>query len=205
MKIIIDIGASNGVYCNKWARNRDYMVYAFEPNPKSFKKIRTSSNLKKHQLAVSDSDGEVIFYEANYTNSSSILPFTENTKRWKNPTPATPELKTINTFKVNCVRLDNFLKENEITEIDFIKIDTQGHDLAVIKSLGDFIYNVKEIVCEVQIVDYELYKNSSKKDDLMNYMKEKGFTVWKKQNWSKNQEQNIWFTNNKYKNFLHLT
>jgi FkbM family methyltransferase len=205
MKVIIDVGASDGVYCNKWAMNKNYNVYAFEPNPKSFNKISISTNLKKYQLAVSDNEGETNFYEANYTNSSSILPFTVNTKKWKNPTPSAPELKTINTFKVNCIRLDNFLKENNISEIDFIKIDTQGHDLAVIKSLGDFIYNVKELVCEVQIVDYELYKNSSKKDDLMNYMKEKDFTVWKKQNWSQNQELNIWFTNNKYKDFLHLS
>ena len=86
-----------------------------------------------------------------------------------------------------------------------MKIDTQGHDLEVIKSLGEEIKRVKEITAEVQIVETEVYKNSSKREDLLEYMKEKGFSIWKIQPWSHNQEQNIWFTNNRFKNFLHLT
>ena len=86
-----------------------------------------------------------------------------------------------------------------------MKIDTQGHDLEVIKSLGNEIKRVKEIVAEVQIVETEVYKNSSKREDLLEYMKENGFSIWKIQPWSHHQEENIWFTNNRYKEFLHLT
>ena len=85
-----------------------------------------------------------------------------------------------------------------------MKIDTQGHDLAVIKSLGEHIYKVKEIAAEIQVIDYELYKDAATKKDMVNYMKEKGFSIYYIQPWSHHQEENIWFTNNRFKNFLHL-
>jgi len=93
---------------------------------------------------------------------------------------------------------------NKIEHIDFLKIDTQGHDLEVIKSLGDKISCVKEIVAEVQIVDFELYKGGTKKSDMVNYMKSNGFEIHQIQKYSKDQEENIWFVNTKFNNYLHL-
>jgi hypothetical protein len=88
--------------------------------------------------------------------------------------------------------------------IDFIKIDTQGHDLNVIKSLGKYIKNVREILCEVQITNFELYKDQSNKNDLLSYMKENNFEIRKIQPWSHNQEENIWFINKNFDTFLNL-
>ena len=116
-----------------------------------------------------------------------------------------PELATIDTYKVDCIRLDDFIKENKITDIiDFIKIDTQGHDLNVIKSLGKYKSNVREIVCEVQTINYELYKNQSDKKELLNYMDNHGFEIKKIKPWSHNQEENIWFINKNFNKHYHL-
>jgi hypothetical protein len=59
--------------------------------------------------------------------------------------------------------------------IDFIKTDTQGNDLKVIKSLGKYINNVKKIQVEVQL--QELYKNSPKKEDIVEYMNSNNFEL----------------------------
>lgn len=204
--IIFDIGASNGVYTKIWSKKyKNCKIYAFEPLKESFEKIINKDNIFKYNLAISDIEGIKSFYKANYINSSSLLKFTDNTKKWKNADPNNI-LATNKILKVNCVRLDNFIIKNNLDNkiIDFLKIDTQGHDLNVIKSLGPFLKNVKELVCEVQIVDFELYENSSKKKDLLEYMKNNNFSIWKIQKWSHNQEENIWFTNNNFKNFLHL-
>lgn len=201
MKIMFDIGASNGVFSSKYLKkNPDCKIYCFEPNKLNYIKLKNNTknikNISIYPYAISDISGTKTFYESNYTNSSSLLPFTENTKKWKNPSKSTPELKTINKYLVKCIRLDDFIKDNNIQYIDYLKIDTQGHDLNVIKSLGENIKIVKELVAEVQIVDYDLYKNQSKKDELLNYLENYNFKIKKVQKWSHNQEENIWFINN---------
>ena len=203
MKVMFDIGASDGLYSFQYLhKNQNSKIYAFEPNKKNFNKLYNNTknipNIKIYPYAISDISGIKPFYEANYTNSSSLLPFTKNTNKWKHPMPTTPELKTIDTYNVKCVRLEDFIKENNIESIDYLKIDTQGHDLNVIKSFGNKIKIVKELVAEVQIVDYELYLNSSKKDNLVNYLENYNFKITKIQNWSHDQEQNIWFTNSDF-------
>ena len=206
--IIFDIGASNGVFSKKYSENAK--IYAFEPNKTNLIRIKENcSNINNYNIiekAVSDEEGEVEFFEANYTNSSSLLPFTDEVTKWKNPTPTTPMLKTVNTYKVSTTRLDTFIKKENLqdTIIDFVKIDTQGHDLNVIKSLGEYIKNVKEILCEVQITNFDLYKEQSNKDELLSYMKENNFEIRKVQPWSHNQEENIWFINKKFDKFLNL-
>lgn len=205
MSIMFDIGASTGVYAFEYLKQHPKsIIYCFEPNVKTFKKLqqhtKNDMRISIYNVAVSDTVGKSTFYEANYINSSSLLPFTKHTQKWKTPNPSIPKLETINTYDVDCIRLDDFIKQNDIEHIDYLKIDTQGHDLNVIKSLGGKINIVNEIVAEVQIVDFELYENSSKKEELIEYMKSNGFIIKKIQKWSQNQEENIWFINKHSKN-----
>lgn len=206
--LIFDIGASNGIFSKKYSKNAT--IYAFEPNKTNIIKLRENcGNINNYNIiekAISDKEGELEFFEANYTNSSSLLPFTNEVVKWKNPSKTTPMLKTVNKYKVLTMRLDNFIEKENYNNIiiDFIKIDTQGHDLNVIKSLGKYIKNVREILCEVQITNFELYKDQSNKNDLLSYMKENNFEIRKIQPWSHNQEENIWFINKNFDTFLNL-
>lgn len=206
--ITFDIGASNGYVSKNWLSKYPHMIiYAFEPNKINFESLSKNTvkndNIYIYNQAISSKKGTFTFYEANYTNSSSLLPFV-NTDKWINPHPTIPELKTLETYDVNCIRLDDFMIENKIECIDFLKIDTQGHDLEVIKSLGNMITCVKEIIAEVQIVDFELYKGAGKKSDMVKYMELNGFEIYKLQKYSQNQEENIWFINTLYEDYLHL-
>lgn len=206
--LIFDIGASNGIFSKKYSQTA--IIYAFEPNKTNIIKLRENcGNINNYNIiekAISDKEGTVEFFEANYTNSSSLLPFTNEVKKWKNPTPTTPLLQTINSYNIEAIRLDTFIKQQNLQNatIDFIKIDTQGHDLNVIKSLGDYIKNVREILCEVQITNFDLYKDQSNKNELLSYMKEYNFEIRKVQPWSHNQEENIWFINKNFTSFFNL-
>jgi len=204
--LIFDIGASNGVFSKKYSNNST--VYAFEPNKTNLLKlIQNCKNIPNYNIidkAVSDTEGVVQFYEANYTNASSILPFTDGVNKWKNADPKS-KLATVNTYEVECIRLDTFIKQNNITKtIDFIKIDAQGHDLNVIKSLGEDIYNVREILAEVKVVEFELYKGEGTKKDMLDYMSSKDFSIYKTEPNTHHQEENIWFKNNKFNKFFYL-
>ena len=104
-------------------------------------------------------------------------------------------------FRIKVKRLDTFIIENNIKHIDLIKIDTQGHDLNVVKSLGNFINIVDIIMLECQIKN--LYKNSFTKDEIILYMKNNNFDLIDiKNNYNSlvseiNWEENLTFKNNK--------
>lgn len=191
--VMIDVGASNGCMSKKWPGT----VYAFEPNPKNLEQLRRLASKRYHVIekAVDEVNGERIFYEASYTNSSSLLPFTEDIKKWKCPPSMRVPLSMIDHYKVDCTRLDTYLDSiNFQGDIEYVKVDTQGNDLRVIKSLGKYLDSVKKIQAEVQITEFEMYKGSTKKEELIEFMVKHGFEITNVQKWSHDQEENITFT-----------
>jgi FkbM family methyltransferase len=216
--IIIDVGAASGKMTKRWLERFQgkAQFYCIEPHPTSFNNLSTfvSENTKQtnkifvFNIAISNQEGKMPFYVSKYANCSSLLPIvTKNVKLWKPPAGSEHiDFADTKTIEVTVKRLDTFLKENNLEKsiIDFIKIDTQGNDFNVVKSLGDLICNVKEIMLEVQIVPFEYYKGQSKKIDLVNYMCKNGFEISRKSRQSNNQEENLWFTNKRFKAFLNL-
>lgn len=220
--IIIDIGAAKGLKTKKWINHlKKGIYYCVEPLPTNFnilhlnidtllKKINTECFVKVNMfnIAINNVEGYLDFYVSPYANSSSLLQILPgNIEKWKNPM-GTDDIKfeDIKEIKVEAKRFDTFLIENNLENkvIDFIKIDTQGNDLNVVKSLGDKIYNVREIMLEVQVTKFEYYKGQSKKKDTVKYMLSKGFRIYKTLKQSFNQEENIWFINKKFSHYLHL-
>ena len=65
-----------------------------------------------------------------------------------------------------------YVVSNNIKNIDFLKIDTEGYELNVLKGFEDFLENIK-------IVQFEyggtFLDNNTKLIDVINYLKEKGF------------------------------
>jgi len=214
-QVFIDVGASTGVKCLRWARLYPRaVIYAFEPLPQYFAVLKKAAqqfpNLHVFNYAVGLKNVEMVnFYASNDKSCSSLHPFvTENIPRWK-PPPGRSNFRTREVIKVPCIRLDKFLREHKVKVVDFIKIDAQGGDLNVAKSLGKAIDLVREIVLEVQVVDFELYKGAPDKDTVVSWMGSKGFKVYCTHEWSRGQEENIWFVNHKYarrkgNRFFHL-
>ena len=61
------------------------------------------------------------------------------------------KLHTKNFYKnidIQIIRLDEYLNNNSIEYINFMKIDTEGYELDVLKGLGTKIHNVQYIMFE---------------------------------------------------------
>lgn len=193
--LIFDIGASTGTTCTKYISPNN-TIYAFEPCKKNLHVLRNIKGINIIDKAVTDYDGETTFFECNYTNASSILEFNEDgINKWK--TPNSVKLKTIGSYNVETIRLDTFIEQHKLqnTIIDLVKIDTQGNDLKVIKSIGIYINNIKAIIAETNVSEIELYKNEGKKNEMLEYLLNKGFKVTKYEKQTFNQEENIHFKN----------
>lgn len=194
---MIDVGANVGSISIPWLKDKDSVVYAFEPDPRVFSKLKNNvgSNERYHCInkAVSTQDGSSIFYLSVDPATSSLLPYTEQgLRKWV--CPKGKKLAVESTVSVETIRLDTFLSRSGIEEVDLLKVDAQGHDLEVIRSAGGKISQIRSVILEVQITpDFELYRNSSKMGDVLSYMAQNGFELIKEENNTEGQEVNCYF------------
>jgi hypothetical protein len=202
MKIRIDVGANDGGVSIPWLSDPNVIVYAFEPEPDVYKKLLQNSggNPRYHCInkAVSSSEGIFDFYVSIDPSCSSLLPYTEEgLRRWLCPSQRSLGVKQI--IKVEAVSLKNFMEGYQISSVDYLKVDAQGHDLDVLKSAGDRLKSVRELVFEVQTTEgFELYKGSSKLPACLQYMKDMGFALVRVEEYTRNQELNCFFRNETY-------
>jgi len=132
-------------------------VYSFECNPDSLiecnKQLKKIENEKKRIVlvdkAVSLVDGIVTFYPFDLTKydnmgASSMLKIDFSLQGLNTPNPQ-------NQINVVGTRLDTFMDENNIDNVDLICIDLQGYELNALKSLGEYLHKVKYIITECSI------------------------------------------------------
>jgi FkbM family methyltransferase len=126
---IFDIGANVGDYLAAIRRSDlGVKVYAFEPDPSNVAILKNLpppllKNTLIHQIALGDHSGKTSFY---VNLQSSALNSIYNMKDIGYKTSLTKSIT------VDCVTLDDFCYENNILEIDFIKMDVEGHELSVL-------------------------------------------------------------------------
>jgi FkbM family methyltransferase len=177
----IDVGLSyNAPFLIKWVKtNRKNIVIGFEPHPSSFQNIE----IKIRDFPKEDKDRIFIF---NCAISNTGTPVSQKFFSTGSPNtakdPGSSSLlkpigrfdnSVVETFNVSVMSLDYFLNKLNYKIIEFIKIDTQGNDLAVLKSLKSHIPKVYMIQAERDCTDY--YDRASTGSDLDDFMLDNNF------------------------------
>tara|TARA_B100000579_G_scaffold263881_1_gene217461 strand:+ start:195 stop:1022 length:828 start_codon:yes stop_codon:yes gene_type:complete len=134
IKYSLDIGANTGNYSEKIIKITKSKVISFEPSIDSFSKLR---KLKKkypkqlfiYKVALSNKNTILKFYSVG--KNSQLASFEKNINKF-----SYVNKKNIKIKKLKTLIGDNFLKKLKIKgSIDFIKIDTEGHDFKVLLGL----------------------------------------------------------------------
>lgn len=86
--------------------------------------------------------------------------------------------------KVSCVRLDEWIENNSIAEVDLLKIDTQGFEPEVIEGMGEYLKTTKVVLTEVML--YDLYERSLSFSDIEKHLLPAGFKLFDISHISKN-------------------
>lgn len=156
MKTLIYVGTNVGN--SLWGMFDKYdSVYAFEADPEMF--VELTRRFKQFEwvtlinAACSESDGEQDFYITSNRVSSSLSDVSLIEKELGCP----PFLKKI---RVKTINLSDYLKSNNINEIEMYISDIQGSDLNVLKTLKkDFIdtKKIEKIFIETHGNGFELY------------------------------------------------
>jgi FkbM family methyltransferase len=80
------------------------------------------------------------------------------------------------TEQRNLLTLDKLLEKNDHNKPDFIKIDTQGYELEILKGGEEALTHAEFVLLEVSLLD--IYVNSPLIIDVLNFMKERGFVLY---------------------------
>jgi FkbM family methyltransferase len=128
--LILDVGANTGQFATT-AREQAprAIIRSFEPHPVAFARLAERAagiGVTAEQLALGDSDGEVeIFDYADDAGSQHASVYREVIEGVHHRPAA--------GVKVRCARLDTLAREHGFGRIGLLKIDTEGHELAVLQ------------------------------------------------------------------------
>jgi FkbM family methyltransferase len=219
---IFDIGACEGESSVRYSRLfPNSKIYTFEPIPSNFKLINENiaffqkeNQITALQICLSDKDGTAEFHVSSGTPEE----FKEKKVDWEFGNKSSSLLqpgKTLETYdwlefkdkiEVTTIRLDRFISEHSIKQIDFVHMDVQGAELMVLNGAADSFYKIKNIWLEVEAVP--LYKGQPVKKDIEKYFKSRGYiklidTVnkvdgdqfWSHKDWIISQLGHYWIEN----------
>jgi len=122
-RVCLDIGANVGNYSRMLLEHTQARIYAIEPSKSSFESLEILRNprLVAIKAAVADRVGEGIIHSQGERDVKASLD--------ANVREGIGE-------KVPVVTIESLAQEHGITEIDFIKIDTEGYEREVLRGLG---------------------------------------------------------------------
>jgi FkbM family methyltransferase len=192
-RVWIDVGAHRGETTFNHARDcPDLLVYAFEPDVSvASHRYSLLPNFVVLPMAVTETDGFREFNVNNDDQTSSLLSLDQTgIRKWH----GTHGLQTARNVIVPTVRLDTFMNALAIRSVQYLKIDAQGHDLAVLRSLGDRFRDVQMIRVEASAAECLMYTDAQNRvDEVRNFMNCKGFELVEDATQSFGQERNLLF------------
>lgn len=162
--VIFDVGANVGQSTFAYARVLPRAkIFAFEPFPDTFDILKEAigqrNRIFAYNLALSSSCGTQTM---SALGDSSMYRICDG--------------DTKGGVQIESTTVEKFCAQHEIDHVDFMKIDTEGHDLAVLRGCGAYIKNVDFIMCEASANRYNRFHNSFL--EIFDYMSDHGFYLF---------------------------
>ena len=131
---VIDIGAHTGNMSIAYSLFAS-KVFSFEPNPATFEVLEKNSqlnpNIQPFNYAISDEEGALEFHYSDFGFCNGGF-----ATRTDFGIGVTGHKVPIDVYAIN---LENFLEDKEVGDVSLIKIDAEGHDKDILKTLTNII------------------------------------------------------------------
>lgn len=176
--IILEAGAYDGEDASRmsqiWPKGT---IHTFEPVPLLFLKTKARTfncnNVHCYQMALSDTSGRAIFYisgdqENDISRSSSLLEPKDHLRIY-------PSVAFKKQIEVQTINLDEWAQLHAIDHIDFLSLDVQGMEYAVLKEAPKMLKTVKVIMTKIAFV--ETYKDTPPYQEVREFLESQGFSV----------------------------
>ena len=179
--VVVDVGANVGVFSAYALSASPMHVYCIEPMPDTFGYLKHNmsefSNTTLINKAISKDGNEAIFIdcEKGAINSSK-----EVANEFGDYMAINGEKEHWKEVKVSTITFNDFLKDYSIEKIDFLKVDCEGGELDLFKTIDKiFLANsIKKIALEYHSQEILMF--------LMKILTENGFII--EHTWSQTQD-----------------
>ncbi|MBC6480579.1 MAG: FkbM family methyltransferase [Hormoscilla sp. GM7CHS1pb] len=186
--IIVDVGAYEGKFSLSFVQDINNIVYAIEIIPELVERIRSHHrpNLHVFCTAIGEQECEAVFYYNVDNLTTFVLPESSNKKIQSNI-----EQRGLKRIKTKMSRLDNFIQENKIAEIDLLRINANGCEFQVLKGADKYIHGIQKIF--IQVENNAIYENVASKAEIVDYLTKKGFRLVYTPSLSEDIKENLEF------------
>jgi len=176
---VFDVGANVGVWTVLMSKfNPSARIHSFEPNSATFNllevnvKENSCGNVELINAAASDQEGTVLF---EVPTSASIFGRIVPTEQ-----PIDSEDRFLNApvSKVLRLRLADYCREAGVAEIDFIKIDVEGHELAALRGLQPLLSERRVRSLYVETIEANHTRAGSSFSAFVRFVNDCGYELW---------------------------
>jgi FkbM family methyltransferase len=144
---VIDVGAERGAFAEELIRGGADEVHVIDPEPENAESLRErfreGGRVTVHECAISSSDGELKLRKSSDPTGAPVTFGHTVLER-----PDTDEIAWRETITVTCRSLASLVAAGDVPgRVGIVKVDTEGHDLAVVEGMGD-------LDCDVVMVEH---------------------------------------------------
>lgn len=128
--VVLDVGANEGQYAALVLQvNTKLKLFSFEPHPHTFQKLQQrwgqTAGVKLLQVGVGDEVGQMSLFDHAEADGS------QHASLYKGVIEDLHQQKAV-AHTVDIIKIDDFIKEEQLETIDLLKIDTEGHEYKVL-------------------------------------------------------------------------
>ena len=178
--VALDVGAQGGFNSDNFfpsKYNQFFESILVEPIKEEANKLKGQKFLIKKGLWSNKEKKNLYILDNRLGSSSMYMPNEEAFDLHRIKKKDFQNYKVTRTIQIDCDTISNQLSELNIKMLDYLKIDTQGAELEILKGIGSF----RPLFLKIEAHFFSIYKNTPSWHELVNFLYEMNYVLidWK--------------------------